>query len=641
MCGISGFIRRDRPLSSADLLRMGTAIRHRGPDDEGYFCLGPAVDGSYSGEGSVPEVKALYPPLVLDEPLTLGMGFRRLAIFDLSAAGHQPMLSADEQLVITFNGAIYNYQLLKRELEEQGFAFKSNTDTEVILNGYACWGREVVHKLKGMFAFVIADRRRRVLWMVRDRMGIKPLFYHQSEKGFTWASEIKAILKVADVDARLCMNGQVENLFLQTTPPPDTCFEKIYALEPATWMEINMQTLQAQKETYWTIPVGQTVGKYTMEEAAAELDKRLYDITRAQLQADVPLITMMSGGIDSTTVTAIAKMINPGIECYSMGYDGSGQGGDELPHARALAQKLGIRQHIHMVQHEQNLQELDAGLRHFEEPYTGPEVSLSAAHFIREQGFKVVLSGNGADELFGGYDHILGVERWKQRKKWRTLAPFVPPFGTFLSKVKHHLQLQTGFQYYAQSRSAMRPYDMKELLLPAYIPVVDRMLNRLQGLESEAKFRNEYEALFYYDLKYSVSGHHVYRDDLSAMRYGLEMRYPYLDHSLIEWVASLPLSLRYNGNTNKPLLRAAAARHITDINLQMPKKGFNLPVAEWWRENRLMKDYMDRQLSALKKRGIFNNNTIGGWQENAHTFFDLSRIWQLVTTEIWMQTYLD
>jgi asparagine synthase (glutamine-hydrolysing) len=185
----------------------------------------------------------------------------------------------------------------------------------------------------------------------------------------------------------------------------------------------------------------------------------------------------------------------------------------------------------------------------------------------------------------------------------------------------------------------MRPYQIRDIFLPDKRKIINHTLEQQE--QDETRFRNGYEASFYYDLKYSVGSHHVFRDDLSAMRYGLEMRYPYLDHTLVEWVAQLPLSLRYDGKVNKPLLRATAAHYIEGTNLSMPKKGFSLPIVSWWQENKEIRSYMEAQLAALKKRGIFNNHTIDDWRRNGRSFLDLSKIWQLVTTELWMQTYID
>jgi len=618
---------------------MNQAIRHRGPDDEGYFTVQEREGQHFSGRDSISAIKEQVPLITEDAPISAGIGFRRLSILDLSAAGHQPMLSADGRVALTFNGQIYNYRELRRELETNGFRFRSTTDTEVILHGYACWGKEVVLRLNGMFALGLVDLDKNMAWLVRDRVGLKPLYYHRSAQDITWASEMKAILKAPWVKASVDPVGLAGNYYLQTTPAPLTCFENVRALLPATWLEINLSTLETKEHTYWDIPVGSSKRPVNMEDAARELDHRISESVRLQLNADVPVITMMSGGIDSTTITAIGHQMDPSLKCYSFGIDGTGAGIDELPQARAMAQRLGIEQLIHMVKMDEVIQQLDADLRHYEEPYTAPEVMLSPSEHLGKMGYKVLLSGNGADEVFGGYGHFLSLEQWRKRRSLRKMEPLVPAWSPFLQKVKHYMQVDTGFKYYANSRACMRPFQVRQLLPPENW----RSLNELAAWlpRDESRFENEYEALFYFEMKYSVGSHHVFRDDLSAMRHSVEMRYPYLDHTLLEWVAQLPLALRYNGRVNKPLLRATAAHYISDINLSMPKKGFTLPLEAWWHSTPAVRSYMEDQLRSLMKRGIFDNRTIREWINNSHTSFELSKIWQLVTTELWLQTYID
>lgn len=639
MCGICGFIKKGIGVKASALQRMNNAIRHRGPDDEGYFCIAPPASFHFAGPDSIKDIKAALPLLDPDMDIQAGMGFRRLSILDLSAAGHQPMLNEAHTIALTFNGQIYNYKTLREELMAKGFRFKSTADTEVILKGYECWGKDIVHKLNGMFAFAITDLRENKVWLVRDRIGIKPLYYHRSAHDITWASEMKAVLKAAWVPHEVASTGLMGNYYLQTTPAPLTCFRNIFSLLPATWLEIDIATLETKEYTYWDIPTVNRSTGISMQEAGAELDWRLQESVKLQLNADVPVITMMSGGVDSTTLTAMAHQMDPELQCYSFGIDGTGNGMDELPQAVVMAKKLGIGQKIHMVKMEEVIDNMDADLRHYEEPYTAPEVMLNPSQFLGNIGYKVLLSGNGADEVFGGYGHFLSIDQWIKRRKISLLEPLIPPVGPFLQKVKNYLQVDTGFKYYANSRACMRPYEISKLLHESEKQHFASLARHLP--QSEDRFQNVYEALFYFEMKYSVGSHHVFRDDLSAMRYSVEMRYPYLDHTLVEWVAQLPLSLRYNGKINKPLLRETAAHYIEGINLAMPKKGFNLPLESWWNEKGAVRSYMDGQLALLKKRGIFNNQTIEEWQKNCHTAFELSKIWQLVTTEVWMQTYID
>lgn len=636
MCGICGFIRFKDNADASVLEQMNNTIRHRGPDDEGYLTVGD--DGSlkqYSGKDSVTEVKHAHPNITSGGTVKLGLGFRRLAIIDLSSCGHQPMITEDARHVITFNGEVYNYKELRAELISQGLKFKSESDTEVILLGYKHWGKEILHKLNGMFAFVIFDKVEQKIFISRDRIGIKPLFYCADADGITWASEMKAVLAAPWVKHETNWNGLFMNYQLQTTPSPETCFQHLHSVKPGGWMEIDIAKKQVTHGTYWRIPVGKTTNNISIQDAVKVLDDKLKQIIKIQLRSDVPVTSLMSGGIDSTLLTALCAKQRPGFDCYSLGFDGSGKGADELPQAIAMAKMLGIKQHIHTIKAADVIDDLEESIAHYEEPYMTLEPALAASGYLNRQGYKVVMNGLGADEVFGGYAHYLDYKNWQQRRKLAFLEALVPAQGSYFKKVKNYLGLDTTLKYFINSRLGLRTYELSELSGR----VVESAGNGLQ--EQERHFRNVPESLFYYDLKYYIGSHHVYRDDLSSMKNSLEVRYPYLDHELIEWVSTLPLDVRYNNLTTKPLLREVAAWYITKENLSMPKKGFNLPLDKWMKEDNSIQNYAYQNLQALKKRGIFNTATIDKWWQLRNEGVYFSKIWQLVTTEVWMQTYID
>lgn len=637
MCGVSGFVRFKGPEDSAVLQRMNNTIRHRGHDDEGFLCLdADKTIRLYSGEESMTEVKAMYTPIGKAGHAGLGMGFRRLAIIDLSRCGHQPMLTPDGKFALTFNGEIYNYIELRKELQDAGYAFQSESDTEVILLGYRHWGHKVLDRLNGMFSIVIYDRDKHSLFFARDRFGIKPLFYHESSEGITWASEIKAILKAPWVHPEINRDGLFMNYQLQTTPSPQTCFHNILSLAPGHKMEIDITAQTIKIERYWQIPIARTPIQISWEDAVDELDKRLQHAVSLQLRSDVPVTSLMSGGIDSTTLTAICTSQNPDFRCYSLGFDGTGKGFDELPQAMEMAKKLGIKQYVHRIAPSDIIDDLDGMLKHYEEPYFSLETSVVVSQYLNRQGYKVVMNGLGADELFGGYAHYLDYKKWINRRKLNFLEAMILPVNDFGKKVKNYLSLGTTLKYFINSRLGMRAYEIAALTDEPY-------LNAGQYLhESDIEsLRSVPEKLFYYDLKYYVGSHHVYRDDLGSMKHNLEVRYPFLDHELAEWVSTLPMSIRYNGTTTKPLLREVAKRYITDTNLNMPKKGFNLPLEEWMKHDNTIINYTREKLDSLKKRGMFNSKTIEQWWQQRGTGIYFSKLWQLVTTEVWIATYID
>lgn len=634
MCGICGFVRFKEPADASVLEQMTFAIRHRGPDDEGYMLLDRADKlQHFHGKESIAAVKSNTRAIATGGTTTLGFGFRRLSIVDLSAAGHQPMFSADGMQVLTFNGEIYNYKELRKELQSAGYYFRTESDTEVILHGYAHWGKSLPTYLNGMFAFAIYDAQRKSIFLVRDRIGIKPFFYHLDESGITWASEIKAILQAPWVKRNINFHGLAGNFLFQSSAPPETCFENIHSIAPGFWMTIDTQSGRVEEHCYWQIPVGGDRIKITKEDAAAELDGRLQRIVQLQLQADVPVTSLMSGGIDSTTLTALCSKRHPDFHSYSLGFDGSGKGMDELPQAIAMAKKLNIVHHVHLIKPEEITGNLEASLQHYEEPYVSLEPGLAASDYLHKEGYKVVINGLGGDEVFGGYNYYLNYKDWERRKKIFGIRKLLPSVGEFLTKAIDYMSTDTVLKYFTHARLGMRHSEIARMMKGK------TDMSGLFSFNAEIERLSVPEALFYYDLKYYIGAHHVYRDDLTGMAHGLEMRYPMLDHELIEWVAKLPLSIRYNGETNKPLLREVAAKYITTENLAMPKKGFELPLQQWLHENPVIENFARRKIDQLKQRNLFDLSDAEKWWARKNESIYFSKIWQLVTTEVWLQRY--
>lgn len=638
MCGICGFISINESADAGNLLRMNHAIRHRGPDDEGYAIMEEDKWNLYSGEDSQQKIKEDYPFLYSDKKLRCGLGFRRLSIIDISHLGHQPMIDETKQVALTFNGEIYNYKELREELKNLGYPFKSHSDTEVILAGYLHWGIDVVKRLNGMFAFSLTDHSKNKLWLVRDRMGIKPLFYHTGNGKLSWASEIKSILQLPWVKREIDFKGLTSNYLLQTTASPLSCFQNIRSVRPAHFMEADLHTLTFKEISYWHLPREQESVTH-IDENVEHVHHLLKKAVERQLTADVPIVSLMSGGIDSTTITALAAQFDPAIQSYTMGFDATGKGADELPQAKAMAKKLGIRQNIHIIRPEDITNDLLATLQHYEEPYSSLETVVEAARYIHLQDYKVALNGNGADELFGGYSYVLQLKKWRQRKKAQALTPVIPPIHPLLKRIKNYLGLDSVFRFFVNSTQGMRLHQLRELNVPGYEKHIRELLSILPV--DEKQYAQDYETLFHYDMHYSVASHHVYRDDMSAMRHSLEMRYPYLDHELVEYVAKLPVNNRYNGTENKPLLRKLARQYVLQDNLSMPKKGFSMPGDTWMKENPAIISFAQKHIEALIKRDLFNSKTIKTWWQEREQPFTFHKIWQLVTTEVWLSKYSD
>lgn len=631
MCGICGYYSFKNEISSENILEMNNAIRHRGPDDEGFWISDGLKGESFSGNDSTQKIKETFP--ILNETNSkIALGFRRLSIVDLSEKGHQPMLSDNEKITITFNGEIYNFKKIRKELEDLGYHFKSNSDTEVILRSYEEWGTEMFAKFDGMFAIALVDLEKQKLILGRDRIGLKPLFYFKNENALIWASEIKSILKNEYIKPEINWNGVYTNFLFQTTLAPETCFQNIFSLDPASFLVFDLNDFTSSKQFYWNFPT-EKLENITEDEAAAKVDQLLSESVEEQLFADVPVTSMMSGGIDSTLITAKAKPFKNDINAFTISYQFSES---EVKNASLMAEKIDIQHNVKKVSDDEILNQLKENIQHFEEPYSSLEVLMNAAEFAKNKGFKVVLSGNGADELFAGYSHSLKLNKWLSMRKFNAIRHFIFTNDDFSRKVKNYFSQDDMLDFFRQSQVGMKPFEAKNVFSDAVFNTVKTNLKDKKLSETK-----DYQGLFEYDMKYSLSSHHVFRDDLSAMKYGVEFRYPYLSNDLIDYVSSLPEKLRYNGVQNKPLLRKVAEKYLPSEILKMPKRGFSFPLAHFIKTEPKVREFIIENLNSLKKRNFFKSEIIDEWWNNHKNEYDCVKIWQLVTFELWYQKYFE
>lgn len=630
MCGICGYYSFRKEVSSKNILEMNRAIRHRGPDDEGFWLSDQTSGTSYSGTDSTDKIKEQF-PFLHETQSKLALGFRRLSIVDLSEKGHQPMLSENGKISITFNGEIYNFRKLKKELENLGHDFQSHSDTEVILKSYEEWGTAMFAKFDGMFAICLVDLNLQKLILGRDRMGLKPLFYYKNNEVLVWASEIKALLKTEFIIPEINWQGVYTNFLFQTTLAPETCFKNIFSLEPASVMTVDLNDFSNNKEKYWEFP--RQIENVPESEAIANIDRLLSESVDDQLYADVPVASMMSGGIDSTLITAKSKPFKNNINAFTISYQFSE---DEVKNASLMADKIDIPHHIKNVTDEEVLEQLKENIQHFEEPYSSLEVLMNAAEYAKNLGFKVVLSGNGADELFAGYSHSLKLNKWLSFRHFNFIRHFIFTNDHFSEKVKNYFSQDFMFDFFRQSQVGMKPLQAKNIFKAE---IYNHIKTNLKSYHlSDIK---DYNGLFEYDMKYSLSSHHVFRDDLSAMKYGVEFRYPYLSNELIEYVSSLPAKYRFNGQQNKPLLRKIAQKYLPQEVLNMPKRGFSFPLTYFIKTEKKVQEFINENLESLKKRNFFNPEIIDKWSKNQKNEFDSVKIWQLVTFELWYQKYFE
>jgi asparagine synthase (glutamine-hydrolysing) len=532
MCGITGILTLDgSPAKRETVEKMNGTIAHRGPDGHGFFVDGP-----------------------------VGLGHRRLSIIDLES-GSQPMRSANGQATLVFNGEIYNYPTLREDLLKKGYPFQTHSDTECILALYQLEGEEGFKKLSGMFAFALWDARQKRLLLVRDRAGMKPLYFATVRGHFVFASEIKAIRaafpEVEDID-RSAVNFYFSRQYIGGET---TIFQKVKKVKPGVWLDVRPdgKILETQ---YWQLTPLQGGRGVSLAEAEKRTDELLANAVRSHLIADVPVGVFLSGGLDSSTILSYAaEQSERKLQTFSVGF-GENNELNETHFAKKLAQRYGTEHHEIHVTEPEVLDCLPHIIRHMDQPLADYAVlpTYVMSRFAA-QHVKVVLSGEGADELFGGY------------KRYHAYALFDRlPFSGF-------------FKNWLPGPSVFKPCDRKQLLNPDVF-----IENPLLPQEQQLLFDKNYFApaghvnsMLYTDLHNWLVDDLLMKVDKMGMLASLEARIPFLDHTLVEYVASLDGRLKVSLKEKKILLRRVATKRLPPEIFNRPKHGFTVPVGDWLR----------------------------------------------------------
>lgn len=629
MCGIAGIaLRPERSLPDLRqrLAAMNAAMRHRGPDDEGIYL---SADGR------------------------LGLANRRLAIRDLSPAGHMPMGiaagGAEEALWITYNGEIYNAGELRAELEGQGRVFRSHSDTEVILQGYQAWDREVVQRLRGMFAFAIADLRpgRQRLFLARDRLGIKPLYYAQTPSGFLFASELKGLLASGLVGKEVDPAGLAGYLLLGSVPNTLTIYSQAAALEPGCYLEIDATTLTvAPPVAYWRLPTD-TVAPASYEEAVSLVRERLQEAVRSHLVSDVPLGAFLSGGLDSSSVVALMRQASAGpLRTCSMVFEEEAY--SEAPFARLMAAEVGAEHYERVVTAADLLTEFDAILAALDQPSVDGVNSYFVSQTARQAGLTVALSGLGGDELFGGYPNTF--VQAPQVYRGLRLAQAAPG-GIALARAA--IGLLPDRQRWARTADALaRPatlasaylsrrglFALSEIqgLVAPDLWAAARLFDPIRHIAARAdspSAAHHAQAPFSWTSRAELATytqHQLLRDtDVMSMAHSLEVRVPLLDTPLVEMVLRLPDAVKLNNrNGPKPLLAAAMRAWLPEqVRERSDKMGFTFPFDAWLRgplAGRVREVLAGVQASGWLRAGAVDRV----WQDFLASRVHWSRVWAL------------
>lgn len=651
MCGLAGYWSPARRVL-ADPIVMASAISHRGPDDVGNWSDGDAG---------------------------LVLAHRRLAIVDLSTAGHQPMVSATGRYVIVFNGEIYNHRAIRAELDaEQPTEWRGHSDTETLIHGIERWGlRATLERTVGMFAIALWDRHDRVLTLTRDRLGEKPLYYGWSSGGgFVFGSELKALRKAPGFANAVDPDALSLYLTYNYVPAPFSILQNIYKVEPGTILTVRAEAAESAPATapvatsaasgplhcerYWSLAdVVQRGPEVTMTEAEAVngLEQTLRDAIRLQVVADVPVGAFLSGGVDSTTIVALMREAGTVARTFTIGFEESGF--DEAPYASAIARHLGT-EHCEMYVSPEDVRAVIPELpRIYDEPFADssqlPTVLLSR---LTRQSVTVALSGDAGDELFGGYNRYRAADRYHRvarrlpgavrkmaghaltsvpPRRWDRLAglPFVPAIPMLGNKVhKVGEMLAHGVDAIDLYRGATQAWNGAPpmALQSAIVPPVES----LPALRETAA-----EQMMFWDAMSYLPDDILAKVDRASMAASLETRVPFLDHRVVEYAWRMPLEFKIRGGEGKWALREILYRHVPREMIERPKAGFAIPIGAWLRGP--LRDWAE---SLLSERALAGHPSLDAtrirarWSEHlAGTHDRTAALWGVLMFQAWAQAW--
>ena len=617
---------------------MTRLLAHRGPDDEGVWA---------------------------SRKSPIALGNRRLRILDLSPLGHQPMASRDHRWVLTFNGEIYNYLELRRELIARGHVFQSQSDTEVLLAALQEWGTESLARLKGMFAFALWDEQERRLIIARDRLGIKPLYYALKGGDFCFASEITSVLASGVVEPRIEPGALGAFLRLLWVPEPETLFSGIFKVEPGTL--ITWDGAGVSSARYWDVPIPEPYSGSGDQQARDRVMEALETGIRRQLRSDVPVGAFLSGGLDSTTILNLAFSAGASdVRTYSIGFgseDRSLEGAlDDLKFARIAAAAAGVRDHREIVLSPDVVSLLPLIVRHLEDPVADPAAinSYLICMAARETS-TVLLSGAGGDELFGGYRKYASqsvAERY-QRVPAVLRRGLVDPIvgrlpvsigGTGLRSFRFAKKFirYAGASFFDRFLGYSTYYDAAELeeLLggdPAEAKDPYIGVHPLRDAWDSRDTGQSVDRMTYVDLKYYLPGLGLAYMDKASMAASVEVRVPLIDDDVVDIVARLPDRYKVQGLRTKIILRKVMEGRIPDAILRRPKAPFAAPIRSWLRRDLapMVAEYLHP--GRVLARGLLNPSVVRRLiREHSRGYEDHSlRIWALLTLEVWMQEFFD
>lgn len=608
MCGIAGFMGQVE--NRADVIRnMTEVITHRGPDSDGFF-----TDDNIS------------------------MGFRRLSIIDLGA-GHQPIYNEDKSLVLTFNGEIYNYKDLRKELIAKGHKFYTDTDSEVLVHGFEEWKEDMLPKLRGMFGFAIYNTKDNSLFIARDFFGIKPMHYTQIGNDFVYASEIKSILEYPKFEKKFNRKALDSYLSFQYAVPPETFFEGVYCLMPGHYLWYKDGEVETTRYFEARFNPDEAM---TEEEAVDRIEKVFENSVNAHKIADVEVGCFLSSGVDSSYVsTYFADQ-----KTFTVGFD-FGEKYNEISWAKNLSEKIGVEHHTHLISSEEFWDAVPTVQYHMDQPLADPScialyfVSRLASHYV-----KVVLSGEGADELFGGYTCYNDPRVFKI---YQTIVPHC--IRKAIRAICRKLPDIKGRDYLIRAcdkleeryigNAFMYDYKQKQELLKD-----PSIATRPQDLTRKYYYRcrkyDDVTKMQYLDINMWMVGDILLKADRMSMANSLELRVPFLDKEVFKVASSLPTKLRCNKHNTKYAMRKAAVRHMPEATAEKEKLGFPVPTRVWLREEKYY-NVVKTKFKGKTAEKFFNTDVLVSWLDSHFSGKEDNsrRVWTIYVFLVWYDIYFD
>lgn len=623
MCGIAGIASFSGSMPTAQQIRrMCDAIVHRGPDDAGY------------------NIHA-----------QVALGMRRLSIIDVRG-GQQPIFNETGTVLTVFNGEIYNFRELRQQLQRRGHIFSTQTDTEVIVHAYEEYGRNFPQYLNGMFAIALHDTVQSKLFLVRDHLGIKPLYYAYSNQHLVWGSEIKAVLASGLVERSLDMNAMGEFFAWEYIPGEATLFQQIRKLKPGSRLEIDLAQPRCEPVSFWDIPKTQEDDTLSTIDWQEKVTNKLQQSVQQQMVSDVPLGAFLSGGVDSSLIVALMGA----AKTFSIGFDEPSY--NELDWAQRVADHLGVSHTTHVIKPQ--VVDLFEHLMQFMDDPIG-DFSIFPTYMVSQlarEHVKVVLSGDGGDELFGGYETYLADHKAQQyvrlpqvlrrqglERLIRSLKP-QPQKKGLVNKAKRFIE---GLDYsetlsHARWRIFAGETALQNLLTwEASAEITQPVDQHITSLFHQAGVRSRLNRSLYVDVKSYLSDNILVKVDRMSMAVSLEARVPYLDPELVELAFRMPAKYKINKGTTKVLLKSLAAQRVPSECVYRPKEGFSIPIKNWLKTQfrPILEDYL--QPDRLKQQGLFQVSTVERLkQEHLLDVANHSHIlWSLIVFQAWYRRWFE